>query len=236
MAPVDIILPFHGEHDKVGRLIESIFQTIHSNRYQISLVDDASDNVSFIKEFKKVPGVVGFRNEEQKGFGASINLALRNTKQPYVLILHSDVVVSGTNWLSNLGNSFNSLRARNNAVKMIAPTTNNPCGNDALRGEKGQERSDFVLGEGSFCRFIVPQCRRGLFHKLGLFKEYKYAGGEAEEFAARMNANGFIQGVSGTSWVQHEGRGTLRNYDKNKAVLMEMEKIKETVSATFQSC
>lgn len=227
MAPVDIIIPFHGQHNKVGALIESIFNTVRTNRYQITLVDDGSSNDKFIKEFKKVPGVVAHRSDEQKGFGAAVNLGLKNTRLPFVLIMHSDVVVSGNLWLTKLGESFNALRPQN--VKMISPRTDNPTGDDFLRAKIHDVQDDVMLPEGKFLPMYCALCSRGLFTRVGTLKEYPYAGGEAEEFAARMCAQGYRQGVSGTSWVRHEGRGTLSEYDKNKRVQDELQKVKEMV-------
>ena len=53
MAQVEIIIPFSGEQSRVTRLIESLFKTVVTNRYLISLVDDGSKNESFIKQIDK---------------------------------------------------------------------------------------------------------------------------------------------------------------------------------------
>lgn len=228
-APVDIIIPFHNEHHKVSRLLQGIFGSIRTNRYQISLVDDGSTNEEFIDLFRKVPGVVSFRHEEQRGFGAALNTAIQRTKQPYILILHSDVEVRGGSWLSELGKTYNDLREKK--VKMIGAMTNNPVVDDErMICESGNTVSDFILGDG-FLPLYCALCKRELFNRVGLFKEYPYAGGEAEEFAFRMRKKGYKQGVCGSSWVYHEGRGTLKNYDKdtgpNKRVQEVLEKAKQ---------
>jgi len=231
MAPVDIIIPFHGEHGRVSRLVESIFSTVRTNRYQISLVDDGSPNENFVKEFKNIPGVVTFRSKEQKGFGSAVNLGLKNTKQPFVLILHSDVVVSGNTWLFNLGVSLNAMR--DDAVRMVSPLTDNSLGDESLRGLKNKTSVDRVMPEGSFLPMYCVLCSRGLFSRVGELKEFPYyAGGEAEEFAVRMFSKGYRQGICGSSWVHHDGRGTLRNYDNNKRVQEELRKYRENLSQT----
>ena len=129
MKPVEIIIPFHGQQAYVSKLIESIFRTVQTNRYLITLVDDASDNSEWLKEIEraKLPGVRCLRSEKQNGFGASINLALKNPFSEniiYVAVLQSDIELQETNWLSSLGESLNRLKS--SGVKMVAPMTNNP--------------------------------------------------------------------------------------------------------------
>jgi glycosyltransferase involved in cell wall biosynthesis len=229
MAPVDIIIPFHGEHDKVSKLLESIFRTIHTNRYQISLVDDASPNVNFIKEFKKVPGVVGFRNDQQKGFGACINGALVRTKQPYVLIMHSDVVVEGNVWLARMGELL--LAWKEHGYKMVSPLTDNPVVDDpmlaAVRRESTKE--SIPVRKGKFLPMYCALCHRELFRRVGPLKEYPYAGGEAEEFAGRMLSHGFRQAVCAESWVHHDGRATIQKFDNNTKAQEILQKVRPRI-------
>jgi GT2 family glycosyltransferase len=232
-APIDIIIPFHNEHNLVSRLIESIFNSVRTNRYQINLVDDGSDNESFINSLSKIPGVVSYRHEKQRGFGAAVNTAIQKTKQPYILILHSDVVVKGNTWLSKLGETYNNLRTKN--IKMIGAMTDNPVVDDArMVSERETPVKDFILGDGFLPMYCVL-CRRELFQRVGLLKEYQYAGYEAEEFSLRMRKMGYKQAVCGSSWVHHDGRGTLRVYDEdtaaNRRVREAMLKIQETAQS-----
>ena len=50
MSEVEIIIPFHDECGKVGNLIKEIFKLVSTNRYQITLVDDYSENKHFLNE------------------------------------------------------------------------------------------------------------------------------------------------------------------------------------------
>ncbi len=79
-SPVDIIIPFHGEIDKVARLVQSILLMTRSNPYQICLVDDASPNKDFYLQVKKVPQVVSMRNKEQLGFAGALQAGFMATK------------------------------------------------------------------------------------------------------------------------------------------------------------
>ena len=50
---VDIIIPFHGQYDKLTNLLQSIFRLTRSNYYNVCIVDDASPNPHFINTLKR---------------------------------------------------------------------------------------------------------------------------------------------------------------------------------------
>lgn len=235
MAPVEIIIPFHGEQARVTKLMESIFKTVHTNRYLISLVDDASENDVWIKEIDraKLPGVRCFRSEKQVGFGASVNLALRtpfSENISWVAVVQSDVFMDDCHWLSNLGESLN--RLKNTGVKMVSPKTNNSVvGFNVLQGKKGDQKEDVVL-EKEYLPMYCILSHRELFKRVGFLAEYPYAGTEAEDYATRMRALGFKQAVCGKSWVHHDGRATLARYDKNSKVQEILRNVQDAYDRT----
>ena len=49
-SKVDIIIPFYAQYEKVVSLIQSIVLAVRSNPYQITLIDDCSENENFSKE------------------------------------------------------------------------------------------------------------------------------------------------------------------------------------------
>jgi len=230
MAPVEIIIPFHGEQARVAKLMESIFATVHTNRYLISLVDDGSLNKTFIKDIdkKKMPGVRCFRTDENKGFGAAVNLALKtpwSQKITWIAIMQSDVFAEENNWLSNMGETMNLLKGQ--GVKMVSPMTNNPMVESSiLTGQKSDRRPDAVLTEGFLPMYCVL-AHRELFNRVGPLKECPYAGTEAQEFAVRMRLLGYKQAVCGSSWVNHSGGATLANFAENTKVQGILRKVKE---------
>ena len=234
MQPVEIIIPFHNQPTKVVNLIQDIFSTVQRNRYLITLVDDGSTNSDFLKQLeeKKVPGLRFLIHKNHSGFGASVNSALRHPFSDsinWVCIMHSDVRLNDANWLYNLGTSMNKLKDK--GVKMIAPLTNNPVvDNPLLKSEKPTFKEDVILTEG-FLPFYCVFAHRQLFNTVGLLPEYPYAGLEVEVYAKAMKTKGFSQAVCNSSWVQHEGRGTLKQYDKNKKVQEILRKVKESYLA-----
>lgn len=229
MSCVEIIIPFFGNHSGVSTLMESIFKSVSTNRYQITLIDDGSENSSFVEEINrsKMPGVVCMRHDKSEGFGAAINSVIDNPKHPWipwVLIMHSDVLVEGPHWLSSLGHSMQKLKSQ--GVKMISPRTDNPGSNlnDLFesKGIKGRDSTceDFILPDGHYLPLYCALCHRDLFRHIGKFKEFPLAGCEAEELAMRMNRHNFKQAICGSSWVHHQNEGTLsRLNSKQKEIL-----------------
>lgn len=220
---VDIVIPFHGQYERVTRLVESVFRSTFSNVYQVILVDDGSANSTFISDLTKVPNLDCVRLEEQKGFGGAIlagfkrseemNLARREKNQPehaYVTFVQSDCLVEDVNWLRAMGETM--LNLKSSGVKMVGARTNNPMtGDERQKGEKMDDIEDFVLDESSLAMhcFMV---HRDLFRHIGGFiKEYPYGCYEDEEFAYRLKAYGFKQAISGRSWVRHAGGATLKS-------------------------
>ena len=230
MAPVEIIIPFHGEQARVTKLMDSIFKTVHTNRYLITLVDDCSPNKTFIKEIDraKLPGVRCFRQDTHKGFGAAVNLALKSPwseQITWVLIVHSDVYAEENNWLSSMGDTINKMKAQ--GVKMVSPMTNKPMVESAvLTGQKGDRRGDHILTEGFLPMYCVL-AHRELFKRVGPLKECPYAGTEAEEYAVRMRLMGYKQAVCGTSWVHHDGGASLSAFSDNPKVQGILRNVRE---------
>ena len=218
-ALVEIIIPFHNQHSMVAKLYSDVFATVRTNRFVLTLVDDASKNPHFVNDIKnkKVAGVRTFRSEQHKGFGAAVNLALKNPptrKVPFVCVLQSDVRLKDTTWLFNLGTSLITLK--NAGVKMVSPTTNNPLSDiTELMAEGPSESPAKELATGYLPMYSF-MAHRQLFAAVGPLKENPYAGGEAEDYAKMMAEKGYRQGFCPASWVSHEGRGTLRLYDNDK--------------------
>ena len=215
-SKVDIIIPFHGQYEKVRRLVESIMIGVRSNPYQITLVDDCSPNQDFGKDLSNLDPILNvIRNEKQLGFGGSINVGLKNTSQPWVLFLNSDCVVQQNTWMLEMGRSLIELKSK--GVRVVTSRNNlsyDGCP-DIIKGEKEDAVKDFILEDG-FIPLFSFMCHRNLFEHIGGFiKEYPYGLYEDEEFAYRLNHYGYKQAICGKSWIYHEGGSTF-NYLINK--------------------
>jgi len=223
---VEIIVPFYGKHANVSKLLQTIFNSIHSNRYLITLVDDASRNDSFFTQIQKakLPSVRILRKDTNGGFGSAINFALKNPFKflesdrtiPYVVIMHSDVLPTSKDWLFNIGSSLERMKVE--GVKMVSPLTNNPVDKvDRLVSKTiNSNLEDFVLNEEEFLPMYCAICHRDLFKYVSIPERPSHIGTEAKEFADAMRSRGFLQGACCKSWVHHEGRSTLKLFDKKR--------------------
>lgn len=219
-SSVNIIIPFHGQYEKVIKLVQSILFCTKSNPYQICLVDDYSQNGALVQEWllksdlaKKTihykPQLVVHRTPEQLGFGGALRYGFERTEEPWVVFIHSDCVVEDSNWLIAMGKSL--LDLKKDQVRMVSARTNNPGAGayKLLQGKRGEYIDDAILEEGSLPLYCV-MAHRDLFHHIGGFiKEYPFGWYEDEELAYRMKHRGYKQAVCGRSWVHHEGGATV---------------------------
>lgn len=237
-SQVDIIIPYHGQYEKVTQLMESIFRLTRSNYYQLYVVDDCSPNPQYSQsitqnsiknaERRKHDNVVHVvRNEEQKGFAGACKVGYQMGESPYVCFINSDCLIKDAGWLRTMGESLLALKEQ--GVRMVAPVTDNAVGGDPAQtgDEKDRDKEDVILADGAHLSLYCVLCHRHLFDRAGgFFKEYPYGGYEDQEFAFRMQKHGFKQAVARRSWVHHEGQATIRSMlraNPNRRTIMEEE-------------
>lgn len=200
---VDFIVPYHGNYLHVSKLIKSIFKTVTSNSYRITLIDDCSPNEPFGAQLSTVKGVNLIRQENRSGFGACLNLGISESQNDLICVLHSDVYLHGISWLLNMIHSLDSLNNSNNVV-MIGAKSNNPGVEiNGLKEEKHSESNDFLIQDGEFLPLYCAVFYRRDFNLIGRFKEY-LSGGEDVELSARLQHKGLNQAVCGKAWVNHD--------------------------------
>jgi GT2 family glycosyltransferase len=218
-SPVDIILPYYDECEKVLELCKGIWTYTPLTPYKLYVVDDYSRHKTFIYTFRKTPFTTIIRNDARLGFGASLYEGFKVSNNPWVVFLHSDCKIDRPTWLTDLFASYYNLA--NYRVGMVAPRTNNPLvKNQGLKAESNaQPIADMILKEGYLPLYCVL-CRRDLFNKVGGFiKPYPFRGYEDEELAIRMRKHGYLQGISGRSWIFHEGSATVKKIPNYSVIL-----------------
>jgi len=245
-CPVDIIIPFYGQYDKVAKLLQSIILAVKSNPYQITIVDDGSPNATFVDEFKdfdklRPPGtnsiVQVLRMPKRSGFGEACRFGYNNTQQPYVMIMQSDCVVEDPNWMIEMGRSL--LALKDQGVKMIGAKTGcySPGADPRIKSAKTEKTEDYILGAEGFLPLHCVLSHRELYPKIqGFIKSYSYPSYEDEELAHRMRHFGYKQAICGRAWVHHENGGTIGPMLKeNPEIFDEMEKNRDRCIADLQS-
>ena len=220
---VDIIIPFHGQYEHVRELTSSILWKTRSNPILITLVDDGSPNVDFLETISEAPRTQTIRLENQRGFGNAVKVALENTSLPYVCIMHSDCIVYNSSWLEELGTSLLSMKSEN--VRLVSARADNPVSDiPELKAEATDQAIDDVIVDAPLPLFCAL-CHRELFNRIGgPIKPYPYTWYEDEELFWRMKKHGFRQGVSGRSWVHHEGHATIKRLWRKDPAIREVMK------------
>lgn len=231
--PVDIIIPYHGQYDRVMRLLDSIFKFTRSNHYRVTVVDDASPNESFAKTMcvnaQKHADLSGQSNVfkavrlvKQEGFAGAIKAGWESTNLPYVCFVNSDCLVQDINWIRSMGETL--LRLKSKGVRMVSARSNNPVnGSEKQKGERGKVLDDVILEQGDYLSMFCFMCHRDLFNHCGGFiKDYPYGWYEDEEFAYRMRKFGFRQAVSGNSYIHHDGECTIKSIQRNNPKIQDI--------------
>lgn len=236
-SKVDIIIPFHGTYDKVSNAIASIFKFTKNIKYNLVLIDDASENKHFGESLSSY-NINLIRNEKQLGFGASLMEGYKNTLNPWILCMHSDCEVTNINWLTNLGEFINKYKKM--GVKMVAPKTNNPVSGDPRAKQENYYNSEDILLEDDILEkdcYLGMYCflfHRDLIRRCGEIKNYPYCGYENLEYAFRMRKRGFLQALCGSSWIMHHGGATTSKLSKNDDILDKMNKNRELCIADLR--
>ncbi|MGZ6275014.1 MAG: glycosyltransferase family 2 protein [Syntrophales bacterium] len=91
---ISIIIVNWNTRDLLQNCLESIYKTISDISYEIICVDNASTDGSVSMLQEKYPQVRLIQNEENRGFGAANNQAMRIMKGRYALLLNSDAVLT----------------------------------------------------------------------------------------------------------------------------------------------
>jgi GT2 family glycosyltransferase len=215
-AAVDIVLPFHGQYDKVTALIEGIFTFTRSNYYSLYLVDDCSPNTAFLQKIshnarkRNIETVKAMRCSTQRGFAGACQAAFERSENPYVCFINSDCEIDNIGWLRAMGECLLSMKSQ--GVRMVSARTNNAVhGDPAQQGGKDDVVENVILPAKSHLSLFCFLCHRELFRRCGGFlRNYPFGYYEDEEFAWRMNKHGFKQAVAAKSWVYHEGEATIK--------------------------
>jgi GT2 family glycosyltransferase len=205
----DLIIPFHGQYTLVRELIGSICLYTRNIPYRITIVDDGSDNKAFFSTLAQLPNIDGVRLDEQKGFGAAVNMGIKLTKRPWIVLMNSDCKVEEVGWLMEMYKTLCALKKEN--VGLVSARSDDPPGDHPLLKTPRQPREDIgnVITDKPVSLFCSLLSRKMVEH-IGSLKEYPYGWYEDEEYFWRMKKNGYKQAVSGRAWVRHLGGATVK--------------------------
>jgi GT2 family glycosyltransferase len=205
----DLLIPYHAGYTMVRELIGSIFLYTRGIPYRITIIDDGSDNKDYFSTLAQLEYLDGVRLEEQKGFGAAVNMGVKLTKRPWIVVLNSDCKIEEMSWLIELYKTLCALKDEN--VGLVSARSDNPPGDHPLLKVQREPREDIgnVISTQALPLFCALFSRK-MFEKIGPLKEYPYGWYEDEEYYWRMKKHGYKQAISGRSWVKHLGGATVK--------------------------
>jgi GT2 family glycosyltransferase len=245
-SAVDILIPFHSQYEKVTSLIKSILFSVKSNPYQITLIDDCSENKNFGEEIKKQftkstpqgykPQVQYIRSEKQLGFAGALKLGFESTELPWVMFLHSDCIIENPNFMAHMGQSLLNWKKLGVPVKMVSARSNNPGDCDLAKSESPLPLEKDIILEKETLPLFCAMCNRDLFKYInGFLKPYPYAWYEDEELSYRMRKHNLLQGISANAWVKHIGGSTIKYlWENNPQIKDIMEKNRDLCLADIK--
>lgn len=91
MASISIVLPAYNEEKAIKLTIDGIKRSITDVRHKIGIVvvDDGSTDKTY-RIASSVKGVRVLRHDANKGYGASLKTAIKNSNSDYIMIIDAD--------------------------------------------------------------------------------------------------------------------------------------------------
>lgn len=222
MRKVDVIVPVYGGLDETKDCILSAIQTIDLTIGQLIVINDASPEPELVKWLEVAAKEHSFtllHNEKNLGFVATVNRGMQLNAAHDVLLLNSDVEVSG-NWLNRMRDGAYNFKR----VSSITPFSNNAticsfpnfCQDNHLALDLSVKEIDAHMSEifssndlveiptgVGFCMYI----RRDCLDEIGYFDVETFGKGYGEEndWCQRAEKAGWPNFLQTNVFVYHKG-------------------------------
>ena len=204
---VTFILPYLGEYSKVIDVIENINRIFINLEKTFVIIDDGSKNKEFSRTLIKANKYIVVRHETTKGFGACVNVGLRETKTKYAIIIHSDVKFFDKNCIINLLKEINKPEMTN--VAIMSSVSNNPMAHEDILKRNQAEDEPARIVDTSFLPLYCACVNVRAFASVGGVPEFPYAWFEDEAVCTKLKKHGYNLAVCPSSYVYHQGMGTI---------------------------
>lgn len=223
MDKIDIILLTWNNSDITLRCLTSM-KEFTTQPYRVIWVDNGSERNEYVAVNNKLKELnIDFESialHENLFFSKPMNMGLRASHSPYVVLLNNDVTFTGR-WLSKL---IEILEA-NPDIGLICPVTDNiSCPARwqriarALRfrvtgspAEYFNSRPPGFLAGGFLVSFFCVAIRKTVIDKIGLLCEELPVGGSDDDYCDRVREAGYKTAIAQNCFVYHVHRATLKN-------------------------
>lgn len=220
-APIDIIIPVYRGFTATRRCLESALACRNLAACELIVVDDASPEpelVAWLDELARAGRITLHRNDENRGFVATVNGAMALHPERDVVLLNNDTEVAG-DWLDRLL----ACAASDPRIATVTPFSNNgsicsypwPESGSEVAVGPGVAAMDALFAEANaglcldlptgvgFCLYI----RRAAWAEVGPFDVERFGAGYGEEcdFCRRVAKAGWRNVIAADVFVYHQG-------------------------------
>ncbi|MCE3255427.1 MAG: glycosyltransferase family 2 protein [Rickettsiaceae bacterium] len=177
-----------------SEVIENCLSRLNTTKYNVVVVDNASqDNVTQIVA-DKFPRVKLIKNEKNLGFGKANNIALRQADTAFALILNPDAYISE----EDIEISLNILK-NNSKIALASPKVFHiEAAKTVQANAEDYSIANFIIGGVLFMNLSI-------LRKIGFFDENYFMFAEDNEISDRAIDNGYINVIINKASAFHIG-------------------------------
>jgi len=214
---VTIIIPnYNGKHFMEPCLASLKEQTCQD--YKIIVVDNASTDGSLDYMAEHHPDIAVIPLKENYGFSKAVNVGIKNSDTPYVILLNNDTTVDKhyvKEMIRAIEQSNHIFSVSSKMIQMHHPDLIDSAGDlytllgwavcrGAGRSVNHYQKSDYIF---SACAGAAIY-RRHIFKKIGYFDEAHFAYLEDIDIGYRAKIKGYRNAFCPSALVYHVGSGT----------------------------
>lgn len=186
-------------------IIKSCLEKLNFDKYEIVVVDNASldDTVEIVS--KNFPKVKIIKSGKNIGYGRGNNLALRQVKTEFSLILNPDAFI----YEKDIENSLEILKKDEKIALASTRIFSNEEDFKAYKNSKEEfSETHFIVGGVMFMRSSI-------FQKIGFFDEDYFMFAEDNELSDRAIENGYKNIIVNSAKALHIGGSSSKKSAKN---------------------
>ncbi len=214
---VTVVIPnYNGRHFMEPCLASLKKQTYHD--YRILVVDNASTDGSIEYMREHYPEIETIALDQNYGFSKAVNIGIRHSRTPYVLLLNNDTTVD-THFLEEMVRAIERSKrifsVSSKMIQMYHPELIDSAGDlytligwGVCRGT-GRPAANYTRTDEIFSACAGAAIyRRSVFKKIGLFDENHFAYLEDIDVGYRAKIYGYRNMYCPDALVYHVGSGT----------------------------
>ena len=218
MMKLNIIIPNYNGRHFLSTCLHSLTKQTFTD-FDVTIVDNASSDDSIRWLSDNYPDVHIIALSENTGFAAAVNVGIRHSKSPYIMVLNNDTILAPdciANLIYTMEKSAKIFSAGANILTLKSPhltDTNGDfysiqgyafCRNQGL---KPSRQTSSAVFSNCGCAVIY---RRSLLYRVGLFDKSFFAYLEDVDLGFRAKKLGFQNVHCPTAIVYHYGSGTTK--------------------------